>query len=223
MAARHDAAHSALTEKADTEGQSLAAPPTQGSSRSLAGGDTVGRGAQDSQPPAEPESFRTASGSSLPAAYPPPLSPAAPHAAASPTAIHSAFDRMDAAPPPQVLTSSPQRLSVGVRDAGLGWVEVHTHAAAGQVSAVVGTSSAEAHAALSAQLPAMREYLAAQHVHVDTLGTQQFSPSAGQREHARDPRGEPARGEPAEPLRSGIERESADGEEETLSYISVRV
>jgi hypothetical protein len=136
---------------------------------------------------------------------------------------HNAFERMDAAPPPQMLTGGPQRLAVGVRDAGLGWVEVRTHTAAGQVSAVVATTSAEAHTALSAELPAMREYLAAQHVRVDTLGTQQFSSPSGQEEASRGKPGGDRGGESSERVGAGIQAAAADPEEETMSYISVRV
>jgi len=138
---------------------------------------------------------------------------------------HNAFERMDAAPAPQVLTSGPQRLAVGVRDAGLGWVEVRTHTAAGQISAVVATNSAEAHAAVSAQLPAMREYLAAQHVRVDTLGTQQFTSSSGQEDSSRgNHRGDrTVAREPSQSTGTDMQMAIPEAEEETLSYISVRV
>lgn len=137
---------------------------------------------------------------------------------------HATFERMDAAAPPQVLASSPQRLEVGVRDSGLGWVEIRTHTAAGQVSAVVSTATTEAHAALSAQLPAMREYLAAQHVRVDTLGSDQFSPSAGERDssHGSQTRSYGTHRE-APPPANLDPAAAATAEEETLSYISIRV
>jgi hypothetical protein len=146
-------------------------------------------------------------------------------AEAGTTAAHNAFERMDAAPAPQVLTSNSQRLAVGVRDAGLGWVEVRTHTAAGQVSAVVATNSAEAHAAVSAQLPAMREYLAAQHVRVDSLDTQQFASSSGHEDPSRGNHGGDRRlaREPSECGGPQTQIALAETEEETLSYISVRV
>ena len=132
---------------------------------------------------------------------------------------------MDAAPAPRVLASNSQRLAVGVRDAGLGWVEVRTHTAAGQVSAVVATNSAEAHAAVSAELPAMREFLAAQHVRVDALGTQQFTSSSGQEDSSRENQSGD-RGvakEPSAHIGPDTQIVVPDAEEETLSYISVRV
>lgn len=90
---------------------------------------------------------------------------------------HSAvtFDRMDGAAAPRVLESTPQRLAVGVRDAGLGWVEVRTHAAGSQVAAVVATSSGASHQAIAAELPSIREYLVGQHVRVDALMAEPFS------------------------------------------------
>lgn len=147
------------------------------------------------------------------------------HSAASTDSAYTAFERMDSAPGPQVLAGSPQRLAVGVRDAGLGWVEIRTHTAAGQVSAVVATGSSQAQSALSAQLPAMRDYLAEQHVHVDTLGAEQFSASSGERGNGTGRQSEDrgmrgALGQAsAEPARVS----AADSDEESLTYISVRV
>ncbi len=133
---------------------------------------------------------------------------------------HAAFERMDSAPPPQVLASGPQRLEVGIRDAGLGWVEVRTHAAAGHIAAVV-AASPEAHTALAAQLPAMREYLASQHVRIATLASEPFSSSA----HSGQSSSGQAQTQPES--RGGSEQLSLAGtaveaDEENLSYFSVR-
>jgi len=146
-------------------------------------------------------------------------------AVTSTTVAHNTFERMDSASAPQVLASNSQRLAVGVHDAGLGWVEVRTHTAAGQISAVVATNSAEAHAAVSAQLPAMREYLAAQHVRVDSLGTQQFSSSSGQENSSRGNHdgGRAVDRDPSERIGPDAQIVLPETEEETLSYISVRV
>jgi hypothetical protein len=137
--------------------------------------------------------------------------------------VSAAFARMDSAAPPQVLESAPQRLSVGVRDSGLGWVEIRTHAAAGQVSAVLATGSNEAHAALQAQIPELRDYLAGHEVRVDQLLSERFSPSGGGRDPApqQEGRNPSSRGSgaPAAQLPPSF----GEGAEESLSYINVRV
>lgn len=154
-----------------------------------------------------------------------PISAAVPSSNGAPAAVSVAFARMDSAAPPQVLESVPQRLSVGIRDGGLGWVEIHTHAAAGQVSAVLATGSNEAHAALEAHLPELREYLAGQQVHVDQLASERFSSSGGRHEYSPQQEGRNAdsgnantTGDPL-PIAAGF----SDSAEESLSYINVRV
>jgi flagellar hook-length control protein FliK len=150
---------------------------------------------------------------------------------------------MDGAAAPRVIESSPQRLAVGVRDAGLGWVEIRTHAAGGQIGAVVGTGSAASHQALAEELPSMREYLAGQQVKVGHLAAENFSAmGGGQRGNASGGQGsghastgsqnsgnqssgnagqDVARRARAE---AGVQAVFAGGGlDETLSYISVRV
>lgn len=131
---------------------------------------------------------------------------------------------MDSAPPPRVIETAPQRLSVGVRDSGLGWVEIRTHATAGQVSAVLATGSSEAHAALQAHLPELREYLAGQQVQIDQLASERFSTSGGSRESAQQQSRNGAAGDAAKqgdssPAAAGFN----EGTEESLTYINVRV
>jgi hypothetical protein len=142
-----------------------------------------------------------------------------------PIPISAAFTRMDSAVPLQLLESAPQRLSVGVRDGGLGWVEIRTRAAAGQVSAVLATGSSEAHSTLQAQMPELRNYLAGQQVRVDQLATERFLTSSGSRDPApqQDGRNGPSRDSDAP--REGTPMTAAPGEvvEEGLSYIDVRV
>jgi Flagellar hook-length control protein FliK len=142
----------------------------------------------------------------------------------APATISAAFTRMDSAAPPQVLESTPQRLNVGVRDGGLGWVEIRTQTAAGQVSAVLATGSSEAHAALQAHLPELRDYLAGQQVRVDQLASEQFSPSGGSN-HAPQQEGRGGASGDAETPGEGPPMPAAcsDSGEETLSFISVRV
>lgn len=143
----------------------------------------------------------------------------------SPGAVSAAFTRMDAAAPPQVIESAPQRLSVGVRDSGFGWVEISTHAVAGQVSAVVAAGSNEAHAMLQAHLPELRDYLASQQVRVDQLTSERFSSTGGNRESAQ--REQNPGGSQSQEANRGdrMPQGTAHGEgaEESLSYINVRV
>ena len=130
---------------------------------------------------------------------------------------------MDAAPAPQVMVSTPHRLAVGVRNEGLGWVEIRTQAAGGQVSAVVAATAGEAHAALHASLPEMRDYLAGQQVHVDRLGAEAYAASGNGREAANGGSGRsgnPAAG--AGDSGGTAEGFAGDDAEESVSLISVR-
>ncbi len=136
------------------------------------------------------------------------------------------FERMDSAGAPQVIENSSRRLAVGVRNADLGWVEIRTSNAAGQVSATVATSSVESHNVVLAQLPSVREYLAGQQVRVDHLASESFSPSSGHREASpgdqfRDGGG--ARNTKAPEQAIKARTSVADPDAESLSYINVRV
>lgn len=145
----------------------------------------------------------------------------------APSAIYAApsatFDRLDSAAAPQTLESTPQRLTVGVQNSGLGWVEIRTNRDAGQISATVTTGSVESHAALSAQLPAVREYLAEHQVQVDSLGSERFSQSSGNREGStqqQSPQQGAGENRNPEPIHAPV---SSDSDADELSYISVRV
>jgi hypothetical protein len=153
------------------------------------------------------------------------ISAALPSLSSAPATVSAAFTRMDSAAPPQMLGSAPQRLSVGVRDSGLGWVEVHTHAAEGQVSAVLATGSAQAHAALQAHLPELRDYLTSQQVRIDHLGSERFSASGGGREPEQQQQSRSKSSGNADSLHEGPPLSPAfnEGTEERLSYINVRV
>lgn len=151
------------------------------------------------------------------------------------------FARMDSAAPPLVTESSPQRLAVGVRDAGLGWVEIRTHAAGGQVSAVLTAATSEAQATLAAHLPEVREYLAGQQVRVDQLSSEALA--RGEREgssggqagngqggnaEAGNAQGESAQAGSAragnlETRKLGSVAAMFAGDGEKLSYVNVRV
>jgi flagellar hook-length control protein FliK len=133
---------------------------------------------------------------------------------------------MDSAAAPVVTESSPQRLAVGVRDAGLGWVEIRTHAAAGQVSAVLTATSSEAQAALTAHLPEVREYLAGQQVHLDQLSSERRSPGDGEssgREQGGNAGNAQNVTQEARKQSSDAAMFGGDANEESLSYINVRV
>jgi flagellar hook-length control protein FliK len=133
---------------------------------------------------------------------------------------------MDSAAAPQVIENSSRRLAVGVRNADLGWVEIRTSNAAGQVSATLATGSVESHNILAAQLPSMRGYLAGQQVRVDNLSSEDFSASSGHREaspgdQSRDGGGVRDTKAPGQAISAGTSVTDADAE--SLSYINVRV
>jgi len=135
----------------------------------------------------------------------------------------AAFDRMDAAEPVRVLESSPQNLAVGIRDGGLGWIEIRTHAVTGQVSATLASGSSEAHTAITAELPAIREALTSQQIALHSLAAERFPTSAGGGSASSTPEsGTPPRQSSVKPKgQHASPRSEAEGE--SLSYISVRV
>lgn len=149
---------------------------------------------------------------------------AAAHSAENTGRIGAAFDKMDAASAPHLIAGSPQQVTVGVRDSGLGWVEIHASTAGGQVSTVLGASSAAAHTILSAHIPEVREYLAGQQIHVDHLASQDFSAS-------QDGRGGSARDQPQPQSSPGTLRVGQDisnlplhetAESDDLNIINIR-
>jgi hypothetical protein len=140
-------------------------------------------------------------------------------------AVSATFERMDTAAAPHVIESTPHRLAVGVDNAGLGWVEIHTSNTAGHVSATVAAGSAESHREIATQLPAMREFLTGEHVRVDSLASERFSASPdGQKGSSRDDGGDGS-GRTTQNLKpdEGAGSSSADMDWEGMSYISVRV
>jgi hypothetical protein len=93
----------------------------------------------------------------------------------------NAFQRLDSGgTPATLLHSSTHQIAVGVHDPSLGWLEVQTQSSAGHVSATLTASSAEAHASLAAQAPAITQYLADRDVSVHSLNVHsQSDPQAG--------------------------------------------
>jgi hypothetical protein len=147
-------------------------------------------------------------------------------ARASEAELHpsAAFERMDAAPPVRLLESSPHKLDVGIRDAGLGWLEIRTHTVAGQVAATLATGNREAHAAIAAELPAMRDSLMTQHVSLHSLSAERYTGSSA---GGGSPAGSSDARNPVHPsvtkAKANASPAQSESEAETLSYISIRV
>ncbi len=136
----------------------------------------------------------------------------------------AAWERMDAATPPRILESSPHNLAVGVRDAGLGWIEIRTHAVAGQVAATLASNTHEAHTTIAAALPAIRDTLMNEQVALHSLSAERFPASSGGDGSASNTpdSGNPARHSFVKP-KGNTSPANNDAEGEDLSYISVRV
>jgi flagellar hook-length control protein FliK len=131
---------------------------------------------------------------------------------------------MDGAAAPQVIESTPQKLSVGLHSGGLGWVEVHTSSSGGQIAATLASGTPEAHHAIASQLPAVREFLAGEHLRVDALASERFSASAGGQggssgDHGGDGGGRSARSQQQDrPAQTSV----AEMDWDEMSYINVR-
>jgi flagellar hook-length control protein FliK len=142
------------------------------------------------------------------------------------------FQRLDqAASPGAVLHSASNRIEVGVHDPAMGWLEIRTQSAAGQLSAALVATSSEAHAALAAQLPGMTQYLADHDVKLNHVAVEQQPSGAGPDGHSSSRQDGGGGGQqnhsaayhvhdpPASWFPSGGDEEM---EAEQLSYISVR-
>lgn len=144
----------------------------------------------------------------------------------------SPFQRLDSGEAPATLLhSSAHQIAVGVHDPALGWLEVQTQSSAGHISATLTAASTDAHANLTAAMPAIAQYLADRNVplhslNVDTQGSgagggQSQQPGSGQpqQELARQSGHVPQSG--AQPLRSTAQDVSTT-ETVSASRISVR-
>jgi hypothetical protein len=145
----------------------------------------------------------------------------------------SPFQRLDSGETPATLLhSSPHQIAVGVHDPALGWLEVQTQSAAGHISATLTAASTDAHANLTAEMPAITQYLADRNVslhslNVDTQGSaagggQSQQPGSGQpqqQEFARQ--SDPISQSGAQPLRSTVQ-DASTTETVSASRISVR-
>ncbi len=191
---------------------SAAGLAVHGASNPAAESTAFGSGIFSAAPAAHPASGITIPRASTPATHPSVLHPSA------------TFEQLDSAPSPRLIEGSSQRLTVGVRTPGLGWVEIRTSNTGGRVAATLATGSSESHAAVAAQLPAIRQYLAGEHVRMDSLSSEAFSPSSGGRGGSA---GDPPRNSGSQNIKTHAAVPSTgpspeDAEMETLSYISVR-
>ena len=144
----------------------------------------------------------------------------------------SPFQRLDSGEAPATLLhSSAHQIAVGVHDPALGWLEVQTQSSAGHISATLTAASTDAHANLTAAMPAITQFLADRNVplhslNVDTQGSaagggQSQQPGSGQpqQELARQSGHVPQSG--AQPLR-GTAQDVSTTETINASRISVR-
>ncbi|WP_446742350.1 flagellar hook-length control protein FliK [Silvibacterium acidisoli] len=144
-------------------------------------------------------------------------------------AAPSPYQRLDqvSAPAPVMLHASANRVSVGVHDPSLGWIEVKTQAVAGQISASLVTAAGQAHQSLSAQLPSLTQFLADHQVKVGDVVVQQggaggeMSSGSGQR-HQQEAGRQGAAASQAESHTVLPESTEALSDERPLSYISIR-
>ncbi len=82
------------------------------------------------------------------------------------------LDQISGAPAPNINIGA-NRVAVGLHDPALGWVEIKSQSAAGQVAASFVTASSQTHEALTAQLPSLAQFLADHEVRVGSLTVEQ--------------------------------------------------
>jgi hypothetical protein len=83
------------------------------------------------------------------------------------------YQHLDQASEPVVLRADAGRVTVGVHDTSLGWVEIKAQGSASQVSASLVAASSQTHASLTSQLPGLTQFLSERHVRIDHLGVEQ--------------------------------------------------
>ncbi len=92
----------------------------------------------------------------------------------------SPFQRLDSGETPATLLhSSAHQIAVGVHDPALGWLEVQTQSSAGHISATLTAASTDAHANLTAEMPAIAQYLADRNVPLHSLNVDTQGSAAG--------------------------------------------
>ena len=80
---------------------------------------------------------------------------------------------------PTLLHSSAHQIPVGVHDPALGWLEVQTQSSAGHISATLTAASTDAHANLTAAMPAITQFLADRNVPLHSLNVDTQGSAAG--------------------------------------------
>jgi hypothetical protein len=94
------------------------------------------------------------------------------------------YQRLDqissAAAGPSILSAGTNRMTVGLHDPALGWVEIKTQLTAGQVAAALSTTSSQTHHDLAAQLPLLAQFLSDREVKVSSLAVDQQNPGGSE-------------------------------------------
>jgi len=114
--------------------------------------------------------------------------------AETPSTIFAAMDGANPSEKGVLLRAIPHQVAIGVADPTLGWVEVRAERVSGQITASITADSATSHAALTAALPGIANYLheqdsGVQQVHVESGWTGQTGGgSQGHGEPQRDGR-----------------------------------
>jgi hypothetical protein len=142
------------------------------------------------------------------------------------------FQRLDSGQVPSTLLhSSAHQIAVGIQDPSLGWLEVQTQSSAGHVNATLTAATAEAHASLAVQAPAITQYLADRNVPIQSLnvhtqadmqgGTSGGGQSQPGPENTRQQQ-MPERGGIVETGRPAVLSETNTRRIDSASYISIR-
>jgi hypothetical protein len=109
----------------------------------------------------------------------------------TPSGAFSAMDQAGSNLSGSLLHATSNQLTVGVKDPGLGWIEVRAERVGGQISAALTANSATTHAELTSALPAISSYLNDHHqpvqqIYVETGQASQNPPgSQGQASNGR--------------------------------------
>ena len=127
-----------------------------------------------------------------------------------------------------ILSAGANRMTVGLHDPALGWVEIKTQATAGQVTAALLTASSQTHHDLTTQLPVLAQFLSQREVKVSSLAVEHQSPqgSGNNRGGSRDEQ-EGNRSKADDEAQSGLSAVAGVGSGGTISdsysnrYISV--
>lgn len=150
------------------------------------------------------------------------------------------YQQLDRVSEPVVLRADSSRVTVGVHDTSLGWVEIKAQGSVGQVSASLMAASSQTHTSLTNQLPALTQFLSERHVRIDHIGVEQhlqggreqggrqeFGGQASQEsskgtEHAEQEKPSDVASLPTSLLERVAPGETAFSDGSPLSYISVR-